>query len=217
MEFRCPVFCGPTASTGSSYKISGVWGPQGRTAHLAGSPAAEKRRARCCGQQEPRLCGARGALRVASSPCPPSRRPSSGATRRQDPTLRSAAGRSTPASPVPASSTSPTSIPRGAVRESVPPTPTSSRLSGSSLQCAQRARGRGEGLLARGALQEKDAQASGEQILRLVPQTQGYRSLYAVLGIEPRTSCMPGSHVSQVVLNLPSAGIICKNHQAMFM
>lgn len=28
---------------------SRAWGPQGRTAHLAGSPAAEKRRARCCG------------------------------------------------------------------------------------------------------------------------------------------------------------------------
>lgn len=118
-----------TRSIGSSYKISGVGSSRVHCAHLAGSPAAEKRRARGCGwdaralrvsgglsgldgggrdadRAHRRADGRSGGCAVCTVPCGsppplPACRPSSGATPRRDPTLRYAAGCSTPESLTP--------------------------------------------------------------------------------------------------------------------
>lgn len=115
-----------TRSIGSAYKISGVGSSRAHRAHLAGSPAAGKRRARGCGWdaralpvsgglsglkgggREPgrahrRADGRSGGCAVCAVPCGsppprPARRPSSGATPRRDPSVRWAAGCSTPES-----------------------------------------------------------------------------------------------------------------------
>lgn len=119
-----------TRSIGSAYKISGVGSSRAHCAHLAGSPAAGKRRARGCGwdaralpvsgglsglegggrdaeRAHPRADGWSGGRAVCAVPCgsppllparPPASRPSSGATPRRDPTVRWAAGCSTPES-----------------------------------------------------------------------------------------------------------------------
>lgn len=124
VEFRCPVFCGHKASTRSSYKISSVGSSRAHCSPrgVPGRCGWDERALRVSGGLPGLEGGGRdanapittltagvaavlGALRVASSL--PARRPSSGATPRRDPILRSAAGRST----TPASSTPPTSTP----------------------------------------------------------------------------------------------------------
>lgn len=115
VEFGCPVFCGHTASTRSSYKISRVGSSRAHCSPrgVPGRCGWDERALQVSGglsglegggrdEDAPIATLTAGVAAVRCARCPagrllpcPARRPSSGATPRRDPILRSAAGCST--------------------------------------------------------------------------------------------------------------------------